>query len=765
MKNRLIRTQQKPQRLTTLLAALLIVGLVVTPLALTPQPATAQSSVVDSKMAVVGLDGAVLLDAPGGKTIAQLAPGDVLTALARTADNEYLQVATDRVVEGWVATASVVVFGIDVLPVFTPPPPTSAPTATPTRQATPTAQSTPTARATATQAAPTTVAATPSQATATPAEETEAAAATTSADAVAADAVAVVVGVGADLYNAPDGAVVVALPGAEAVTANGRDAKGTWLMVTTLNGDEGWMRATDLVIFDVEELPEMAGQENTAKPAAATTTLTATTGITRTASSPDAPAPTETEAAAETPVAPLPESVTTGTANVAGARLNIRSGAGSNHRIIGKAAAGEELSIAARSEDGAWLLALREDLPEGAGWVSATLVRLDGSVDALPVAELIFGAAIPSAPAAAPATTPTPATPSEKPEATPEPTGEDAEPTATPAATATAITAVQSAPAPAAVTRTGATELTGVLVFQDGRGSIYAYNLARGEVRFLASGFDPAISKDGGKVAYLGGDGIRTINIDGSGDRLAFASSDLITSPKWSPDGERIVFSRIIGEYKCWQTEYMGCVTLRELRERFPFVPPALLQKIFLSAYDRVAFPNFGLTRVNTQGEEFRDIAALDSAQTPDWNEDGIVYQSKAGIEITQDTPDGKTRSVQWGNWDWDPDWAPNGGPIAYQSKEGSHWEIFRINPDGSGVVALTRPVTTLVDQLPSNVAPAFSPDGSQVVFLSNRRDDNDAGPWRLWVMNADGSNQRPLPIDLEIDYGFGGEQVASWGP
>jgi hypothetical protein len=145
MKNRLIRTQQKPQRLDQLLAVLLIVGLVVTPLALAPQPATAQSSVVDSKMAVVGLDGAALLDAPGGKTIAQLAPGDVLTALARTADDEYLQVATDRGVEGWVATASVVVFGIDVLPVFTPPTPTSAPTATPTRQATPTAQSTPTA--------------------------------------------------------------------------------------------------------------------------------------------------------------------------------------------------------------------------------------------------------------------------------------------------------------------------------------------------------------------------------------------------------------------------------------------------------------------------------------------------------------------------------------------------------------------------------------------------------------------------------------------
>ncbi|HAJ38673.1 MAG TPA: hypothetical protein DCL15_23650, partial [Chloroflexi bacterium] len=280
---------QKTNFLTGLLACALIIGLSIAPFAWMAQPAVAQSSVVDSKMAVVGLDGASLLDAPGGKAIAQLAPGDVLTALARTADNQFLQVATDRGAEGWVTTASVVVFGIDVLPVFAPPTPT--PTATPTRQATPTAQPTPTVRATATQAAtvPATAAATP--AAATPAEE---AAATTL---TGSDVVAVVIGVGADLYAAPDGDVIATLPGAEAVVVIARDAEGTWLMVKTLNGDEGWMRAADLVVFGVEALPEMSGEESVEKPAlAATATLTATASFTRTASSPEAPAAAATAA-------------------------------------------------------------------------------------------------------------------------------------------------------------------------------------------------------------------------------------------------------------------------------------------------------------------------------------------------------------------------------------------------------------------------------------------------------------------------------------
>ena len=86
------------------------------------------------------------------------------------------------------------------------------------------------------------------------------------------------------------------------------------------------------------------------------------------------------------------------------------------------------------------------------------------------------------------------------------------------------------------------------------------------------------------------------------------------------------------------------------------------------------------------------------------------------------------------------------------------------MNPDGSGIVALTHPETTLVEQLPSNVAGAYSPDGQYIVYLSSRNSEEDEGPWRLWVMNADGSNKRPLPIDATIEYGYGSAQVASWG-
>ncbi len=734
-----------------LLTVALVAGFVITPLSLNPAPVSAQSSMDDGKMAVVGLDGAALQDAPGGKTVAELSAGDVVTAVGRTEDSKYLQVEADRGQKGWVATSSVVVFGIDVLPVVeppAPPTPTKAPTPTPLPPTpTPTAMPTPTAAATAAPAA--TAAATTA--------ETPAAAATTadSADVATVDGViGVVKGSGADLYDAPDGASTATLPGADAVTATGRDADGTWLMVTTLDGTEGWMKAADLVIFGVDELPDMTAAEAGAVSERATPEVAESAAVTTTATAESTAAATEVaETATAAPAADLPEASMTGIANVSGARLNIRSGAGSEYRIVGKAAGGEELAVAGRSDDNGWLLILREDLPSGAGWVAANLVRLDGDVADLPIsAEVVSSGAAPAA-SATPAATRAPST-----AATPAVS-------ATPAATSAPVATATPAPA-ASSTRTTATGLSGTLVFQDGRGSIYVYDLDRGEVRFLTNGFDPAISRDGSKVTFVRtGDGIYRINIDGSNEQRVHEGSEFVTSPKWSPDGNWIVFSRLLGEYKCWDTQFFGCITLSQLSQNFPGVPPQILQKSILSEYDRVEVPNYGLARVSASGGDYRDLPALDSATAPDWNEGGIVYQSKAGIEVTQDKPDGETRSVMSGNWDWDPDWAPNGGPIVYQSKEGPHWEIFRVNPDGSGQVALTRPVTTLVDQLPSNVAPAYSPDGKQVVFLSNRQDDNEAGAWRLWVMNADGSNQRPLPLDMEIDYAFGGEQAASWGP
>src|SRR6185503_14286828 len=53
---------------------------------------------------------------------------------------------------------------------------------------------------------------------------------------------------------------------------------------------------------------------------------------------------------------------------------------------------------------------------------------------------------------------------------------------------------------------------------------------------------DPQWSPDGRRIAYVRGDEIRCVDLDGSRDVLAAAQPAGVSMPRWSPDGRRIAF-------------------------------------------------------------------------------------------------------------------------------------------------------------------------------------------------------------------------------
>ncbi len=86
----------------------------------------------------------------------------------------------------------------------------------------------------------------------------------------------------------------------------------------------------------------------------------------------------------------------------------------------------------------------------------------------------------------------------------------------------------------------------------------------------------------------------------------------------------------------------------------------------------------------------------------------------------------------------YDPAWSPTGEWIAFVGTNSGNDEVYRASPDGQTVQQLTQ------NSYEWDKHPTWSPDGSEIVFYSNR----DTGRRQLWVMDADGGSQRNLTSD-----------------
>jgi Tol biopolymer transport system component len=82
---------------------------------------------------------------------------------------------------------------------------------------------------------------------------------------------------------------------------------------------------------------------------------------------------------------------------------------------------------------------------------------------------------------------------------------------------------------------------------------------------------------------------------------------------------------------------------------------------------------------------------------------------------------------------DGGPNWSPDGKQIVFYEVRNGSGDLFVMNADGSNA----RPLT---DTPADEGGPAFSPDGRQIAFDSDRD-----GNFEIYVMNADGSNVRRL--------------------
>ena len=314
------------------------------------------------------------------------------------------------------------------------------------------------------------------------------------------------------------------------------------------------------------------------------------------------------------------------------------------------------------------------------------------------------------------------------------------DPTRTPGPTPTSIAAkyfVTPTPVPPAAAPAPRAALQGRLVYQTASGGdINVINLDGTGMRTVAHGLDPAWSPDGRQIAFtkwVDGPGLYVVNADGTGERLLYGMNDA-KSPTWSPDGAMIA------------------VTTRDSKVskfsfgRFSFSSSKDLWMIFavpVAGGDPVPVP--------VDGEYY--------AFSPTWSSTGfIAYRGSRGLYVTSLAKDAQAGVVGSTPRPDSPVWSPDGSRLGFMMWQNDHWDIFTMNPDGSNLKILTPPPPFLT-RVYNNVAPAWSPDGKYVAFLSDREGVDN---WRMYVMNADGSDQHKL-LDVPVRYEAASERMLSW--
>lgn len=454
----------------------------------------------------------------------------------------------------------------------------------------------------------------------------------------------------------------------------------------------------------------------------ATTTATATT-------SPVSPTTTATVAAAETGSIGQVEVVTTA--------LYLRTGPGLEYETIGGAREGDQFAVTGISASGTWLqIVTAEGEP---GWISAKAdyTRLiSAEADELPVIE----------------------------------------------AAATSIGVVETA----ALTPSGpTTPLTGdtgggQLVFATSSGGdLYAVNIDGTGLQKLASGvIDPVVSPDGRQVAFTRWDGAKmgsvyVLNLADGSERVVANDIPRAKSPTWSDDGQALIISAQRGgtvnpPEECREFDADDGVNIpNDVAEITSFKITSENTSIcFIRREDL----QWGLRQIDLTTGASEDLATDLYSFSPTWdpqNPTRVIYDGERGL-MQFDVATGDLQPFTDDVRDTAPVFSPDGQTLAMTYKQHDHWEVYTYDLASGARERLTKP-PILADPQYSSAAPAWSPDGSQLAFVTDRSGQHPKGIiWEIWVMNADGSNQQPLlssevQTELGLQYNGVNERLLNW--
>lgn len=245
---------------------------------------------------------------------------------------------------------------------------------------------------------------------------------------------------------------------------------------------------------------------------------------------------------------------------------------------------------------------------------------------------------------------------------------------------------------------------------------------------------------------------IHVVNADGTGEIVLTLRDGFDGYPTWSPKGDRIAFVSDRGEWgdsDLWVMSPDGSnanrIAENVLMEARPAWSP---DGSWIAFYGTLAGGPGGIYRITPEGAGFQTLVApVWHLARPEWSPDSekILYSTNANLlapapEVDTDiwvvNRDG-TNPRQLTNHpasDINPSWSPDGSRIVFQSNRDGQYAIFVMNADGTGQTRLTDPTMEAVE-------PTWSPDGRRIVFAGF----SPVHGMNLFIVSVDGGEPIPL--------------------
>lgn len=236
---------------------------------------------------------------------------------------------------------------------------------------------------------------------------------------------------------------------------------------------------------------------------------------------------------------------------------------------------------------------------------------------------------------------------------------------------------------------------------------------------------------------FSGSADIYVMNADGSGQTRLTSDVFDDSTPVWSPDGTKIAFQSIRNgvNYQVYVMNADGSgqvnISNSAVNDIQPSWSPDGTKIAFASDRDHAGFSSIYVmnangsnqTRLTFSGSGFRD-------EQPAWSPDGM----KLAFTSTRDSV-----VETWQETDDD-------GGILTRTATRINKEVYVMNADGSSALRLT-------NTLENDDSPAWSGDGTKIVYRSDRERECCDPFEQIWIMNADGTNQVDLSNNGLGDY------------